>query len=85
MFGQFKTWKALVETQTNRMIIRLRTDNGLEFYNKRFDDFSSEHGIVRHKIVRHTLQQNGLAEKMNRILIDKVMCMLIHSKLSMSL
>lgn len=85
MFGQFKTWKALVETQTNRMIIRLRTDNGLEFYNKRFDYFSSEHGIVRHKIVRHTLQQNGLAEKMNRILIDKVMCMLIHSKLSMSL
>lgn len=85
MFGQFKTWKALVETQTNRRIIRLRTDNGLEFCNKRFDDFSSEHGIVRHKIVRHTLQQNGLAEKMNRILIDKVMCMFIHSKLSMSL
>lgn len=85
MFGQFKTWKALVETQTNRRIIRLTTDNGLEFCNKRFDDFSSEHGIVRHKIVRHTLQQNGLAEKMNRILIDKVMCMFIHSKLSMSL
>ena len=85
MFGQFKTWKALVETQTNRRIIRLTTDNGLEFCNKRFDDFSSEHGIVRHKIVRHTPQQNGLAEKMSRILIDKVMCMLIHSKLSMFL
>lgn len=85
MFGQFKTWKALVETQTNKKVRRLRTNNGLEFCNKRFDDYSFKHEIVRHKIVRHTLQQNGLAEKMNRISIDKVMCMLIHSKLSMSL
>lgn len=49
MFGQFKTWKALVETQTNKKVRRLRTNNGLEFCNKRFDYFSFEHGIVRHK------------------------------------
>ena len=85
VFEQFKNWKTLVETQTNRKVKRLRTDNGLEFCNKDFDDFCTKHGMVRHKTVRHTPQQNGLAEKMNRILIDKVMCMLIHSKLSMSL
>ncbi|KAH9679155.1 hypothetical protein KPL71_026007 [Citrus sinensis] len=85
VFEQFKNWKTLVETQTNRKVKRLRTDNGLEFCNKDFDDFCTKHGMVRHKTVRHTPQQNGLAERMNRTLIDKVRCMLIHSKLPMSL
>ncbi|KAH9770981.1 hypothetical protein KPL71_012549 [Citrus sinensis] len=34
-FEKFKIWKTLVETQTNRKVRRLRTDNGLEFCNKR--------------------------------------------------
>ncbi|KAK9184519.1 hypothetical protein WN943_024869 [Citrus x changshan-huyou] len=85
VFDQFKNWKTLIETQTNRKVRRLRTDNGLEFCNKDFDDFYTKHGMVRHKTVRHTPQQNGLAQRMNRTLIDKVRCMLIHSKLPMSL
>ncbi|KAH9782268.1 hypothetical protein KPL71_008823 [Citrus sinensis] len=84
-FEKFKIWKTLVETQTNRKVRRLRTDNGLEFCNKRFNDFCAENGVVRHKTVRHTPQQNGLAERMNRTLIDKVRCMLIQSRLPMSL
>lgn len=64
---------------------RLRTDNGLELCNKDFDNFCTKHGIVRHKIVRHTPHQNGLAEIMNRTLINKVRCILIHSKLPMNL
>ncbi|KAH9648835.1 hypothetical protein KPL70_025759 [Citrus sinensis] len=84
-FEKFKIWKTLVETQTNRKVRRLRTDNGLEFCNKRFDDFCAENGVVRHKTMRHTPQQNGLAERMNRTLMDKVRCMLIQSRLPMSL
>ena len=64
---------------------KLRTDNGLEFYNKRFEDFCSKHGVMRQRIIRYTPQQNGLAERMNRTLVDKVKCMLIHYKLPMSL
>ena len=45
VFEKFKTWKTLVETQTNRKVIRLRTDNGLDFCNKRFKDFCTEHGM----------------------------------------
>ena len=84
-FDQFKAWKTLVETQTNREVNRLRTDNGLEFCNKNFDDCCIENGIMRHKTVRHTPQHNGLAEMMNMTLVDKVRCMLIHSKLSKAL
>lgn len=60
VFEQFKTWKKIVETQTNRKVNRFTTDNGLEFCNKRLKDFNTEHGIIKHKTVRHTPQQNGL-------------------------
>ncbi|KAH9686286.1 hypothetical protein KPL70_014312 [Citrus sinensis] len=68
-----------------RKVKKLRTDNDLEFCNKRFKDFCSKHGVMRHRTVRYTPQQNGLDERMNRSLVDKVRCMLIHSKLPMSL
>lgn len=35
----FKVWKALVETQSSFKMKCLRTNNGLEFYNKEFKDF----------------------------------------------
>ena len=82
---RFKRWKILVETQTSLKVKALRTDNGLEFCNKDFRDFCEKHGIMRHKTVIHTLQQNGLAERMNRTLMDKVRCMLLYSKLPKSL
>lgn len=47
VFEQFKDWKTLVETQTSKKLKRLRTDNGLEFCNKMFEDFCSKHGIVK--------------------------------------
>ena len=85
VLDKFKNWKTLVETQTSRKVRRLRTNNGLEFCNKRFEDFCAQHGIVRHKTVRYTPQQNGLTERMNRTLVNKVRCPLIHSKLPMTL
>ncbi|KAH9716107.1 Integrase catalytic domain-containing protein [Citrus sinensis] len=85
VFERFKQWKALVETQSGRKIKRLRTDNGLEFCNKQFDDFCKLNGIARYKTVSYTPQQNGLAERMNRTLMDKVRCLLIHSKLPQTL
>ena len=69
----------------NRKVRKLKTNNGLESCNKRFDNFCSEHHIVRHKVVKYTPQQNGLAERINKTLIDKVRCMLIHFKLSIIL
>ncbi|KAH9650610.1 Integrase catalytic domain-containing protein [Citrus sinensis] len=75
----------VLETETSRKVKRLRIDNGLEFCNQQFDDFCAQNRVVRHKTVRHTPQQNGLAERMNRTLMDKVRCMLIHSKLPQSL
>ncbi|GJS31121.1 retrovirus-related pol polyprotein from transposon TNT 1-94 [Tanacetum coccineum] len=55
-FGKFKEWKQLVENQTGRMVKKLRTDNGLEFCNREFEQLCIESGIARHLIVSGTPQ-----------------------------
>ncbi|KAH9716240.1 hypothetical protein KPL71_021389 [Citrus sinensis] len=85
VFEKFKNWKVLVEKQTGKTVKKLRTDNGLEFCNQVFDEFCAKEGIARHKIVRMTPQQNGLAERMNRTLMDKVRSMMIQAKLPKNL
>ncbi|GJS00595.1 retrovirus-related pol polyprotein from transposon TNT 1-94 [Tanacetum coccineum] len=70
-FGKFKEWKQLVENQTGRTVKKLRTDNGLEFCNWEFEQLCIESGIARHLTVFGMPQQNGVAERMNRTLMDK--------------
>ena len=62
----------MVETQTGRKVKRLHTDNGGEFKNNPFLKVCEEEGIVRYFTVRYTPQQNGVAERMNRTLLEKV-------------
>jgi len=76
-FEKFKEWKVLVETQTNKKVRKLVTDHGLEFCSKEFNQLCRKQGIKRHKIVRGTPQQNGLAKRMNRTLIERVKLMQI--------
>ena len=73
-----------METQSDFKVKCLRTNNGLEFCNKEFEQCCQKWGIRRHKTIRFTPQQNGLAERMNRTLIDKTRCLLINSKFSRS-
>ncbi|GJT67640.1 retrotransposon protein, putative, ty1-copia subclass [Tanacetum coccineum] len=80
-FGKFKEWKQLVESQTGRTVKKLRTDNGLEFCNQEFEQLCIESEIVRHSTVARMPQQNGLLERMNRTLMDKIRYLLIQSGL----
>lgn len=50
--------------------------------NKLFEKLCARHGIVQQKTVTYKPQQNGLAERMNRTLLDRVRCMLIDSGLT---
>ncbi|KAH9687889.1 Integrase catalytic domain-containing protein [Citrus sinensis] len=85
VFDKLKEWKILVENQTGKKLKKLRTDNGLEFCNQKFEKYCAEEGVMRHRIVRLTPQQNGLAEKMNRTLMERVRCMLVQTNLPKSL
>ncbi|GKA93374.1 ribonuclease H-like domain-containing protein [Tanacetum coccineum] len=59
----------------------IRSDNGTEFKNKVMDDFCREKGIKREYSVARTPQQNGVAERKNRTLIEAARTMLADSKL----
>lgn len=70
-----------MENQLDRKVKTLRIDNGLEYCNTEFDKFCSEQGILRHRIVRRTPQQNGVVKRMNKTLLEKVRCLLFTSGL----
>lgn len=59
----------------------LSIDSGLEFCSGEFSRFCSQNAIMRHRTCTDTPQQNGVAERMNRTLINKVRCMLNESGL----
>ena len=83
VFLTFKQWKVLVEKQTGKHIKRLRTDNGLEFCGSEFNEFCKNEGIARHHTVRMTPQQNGVAERMNRTLLERARCMISNAGLTL--
>nr|GEX92045.1 hypothetical protein [Tanacetum cinerariifolium] len=62
----------------------IRCDNGREFRNKVMNDFCSQKGIKREFSNARTLQQNGVAERRNRTLIEAARTMLADAKLSVT-
>ena len=54
-------------------------DNGGEYHGP-FDAYR-KHGIVHEKTPPKTPQLNGLVERMNRTLLEKVRCMLSNAQL----
>ena len=85
MFEKFKEWKNLVENQNGNKVKKLRTDNRLELCNQQFGSYCANEGIIRYRTVRLTPQQNELAKRMNKTLMEEVRCMLIQSKFFKSL
>ncbi|CAJ2668093.1 unnamed protein product [Trifolium pratense] len=51
---------------------------------EQFNEFCRKLGIKRHKTVAYTPQQNGVAERMNRTLLERVRCMLLGAGLPKS-
>lgn len=80
-FNKFKEWCMQVENEKNCKLKCLRTDNGLEFVLDKFQQFCVSKGIKRHKTVPFNPQQNGVIERMNRAILEKVRCMLSSSGL----
>ncbi|GJT20480.1 putative ribonuclease H-like domain-containing protein [Tanacetum coccineum] len=70
-----------IENLVDGKVKIIRSDNGTEFKNKVMDDFCREKGIKREYSVARTPQQNGVAERRNRTLIEAARTMLADSKL----
>lgn len=72
----FINFKGLVEKQLGLPIKILRSDNGGEYCNQKFCEYLKIEGIIHQTSVAYCSQQNGVAERLNRILFEKVRCML---------
>nr|GEV17080.1 putative RNA-directed DNA polymerase [Tanacetum cinerariifolium] len=75
----FKVFKAKVETESGKKIKALRTDRGGEYLSNDFIDFCKQNGIKRQLTTSFTPQQNGVAERKNRTVINMVIT-LLHAK-----
>ena len=64
-----------------RNLMCLRTNTGLEFCGEKFSNFYRNQGIVKHRTVKTTPQQNGLVERVNCTILERVRCMFINIKL----
>ncbi|CAL1680875.1 unnamed protein product [Lasius platythorax] len=65
----------MIETECNTKVKIIRSDNGTEYCNQKLTDYFKEKGIKHQLTVPYTPQQNGLAERTQRTIMDKVRCM----------
>ena len=81
VFDCFLKWKALVERQSKRKLKTLRTDNGGEYTSNKFETYLKDEGIRHERTVPKTPEQNGVAERLNRTLVESARSMLLDANL----
>ncbi|GKD40490.1 ribonuclease H-like domain-containing protein, partial [Tanacetum coccineum] len=79
--GILKSFITGIENQINHKVKIIRCDNGTEFNNNDMNQFYGMKGIKREFSVARTPQQNGVAERKNRTLIEAPRTMLADSLL----
>lgn len=82
VFEKFKMFQSSIERMTETKVEALRTDQGLEFQNKDFEGYLTKQGIKIERTSTYTPQQNGIAERFNRSILEKVRAMLFDSGMS---
>ncbi|GBP76638.1 Retrovirus-related Pol polyprotein from transposon TNT 1-94 [Eumeta japonica] len=78
----FKMYQTQAERVTGKKIKYLQSDNGKEYCNAEMDNFLRNQGIQRRLSVVRTPQQNGVAERFNRTIVEMARCLLLQSSLS---
>ncbi|KAG7561531.1 Zinc finger CCHC-type superfamily [Arabidopsis thaliana x Arabidopsis arenosa] len=76
-FSSFKSFELMVENEARMKIGCLRSDRGGEFTSKEFNEFCAANGIKRQVTAAFTPQQNGVAERRNRTIMNMVRCLLM--------
>ena len=80
-FDKFKEFRAEVEKQLGVLIKSLRFDRGGEYLSDELQQHLLENEIVSQLTALGTPQQNGVAERRNRTLLDMVRSMISYSTL----
>ncbi|KAG7599419.1 Integrase catalytic core [Arabidopsis suecica] len=79
VFEAFINFQHYVTNQFNAKIKVLRTDNGGEYTSQKFKEHLTKHGILHQTSCPYTPQQNGVAERKNRHLMEVARSMMFHT------
>jgi len=85
VFNKFHEFKDQIENLTRKKIRVLRTHNGGEYTSIEFGDLCKEEWIKRELTVPYNPQQNGVAQRKNRSIVEVVKAMIHDQNLSMFL
>ena len=80
-FDCYKHYEAWLLNQHSAKIKCLRSDRGGEYRSDEFSEHLKKAGTVRKLVVHDTPEHNGVAERLNRTLLDKVRAMIHDSEL----
>ena len=75
-FAAYKRYEAYLLRQKGVHIKKLHTDRGGEYLSTEFGDYLASMGTIRNLTVHDTPEHNGVAERLNRTLLEKVQAML---------
>ena len=81
VFERFKEWQAEVETFTGKKVKALRSDNGGEYTSNAFQAHLKSCGVQHELTIPKTPEQNGVAERLNRTLLEATRALLLDAKL----
>jgi len=79
VFHLFVNFYQMIQTQFESPIKRLCSDNGKEYVNQNFSKFLKENGVVHELTCVDTPQQNGVAERKNRHLLEVTRALLFQT------
>ena len=80
-FEKFKEYRTEVEKQLGKPVKAIQLDRGGEYLSNEFIDHLVQNGILSQLSTLKTPQQNGVAERRIRTLLDMTRSMMSYSKL----
>ena len=80
-FPEFSKFAKRVQSEKDYTIVKIRSNNGGKFLNKRFIEFCVFHGLEHNFSASRTPQQNGVVERKNRSIQEMVRTMLNENSL----
>ncbi|KEP45242.1 putative Pol-like polyprotein/retrotransposon, partial [Rhizoctonia solani 123E] len=77
----YKSFEALIRTQTGNSIKRLRSDEGKEYVNQELKSYVQSQGTIQELTAPHSSSSNSMAERLMRILLDYAQAALMQYEL----
>jgi len=85
LLSEYKKWLTKAQLHTGTKIKILRSDNGGEYVSNAFKALHDENGTTHQTTVPDTPQQNGVAERLNRVLVQMARTMMRHKDVDQDL